>query len=129
MTTTRRPRESAADLEAVDCVGVACACAGAACGYERSRAKRQAGEGRRVIPPAVLERGERAIVGVLRRRFPYALFEVRDAAVSPDDPNVALEVGAGSAANVDAAEEAGENVSPLGGREAVPQFDQRPAQG
>lgn len=60
-----------------------------------------------MIPSAALERGERAFVAVLRRRYPDALFVLRDGAVGPEDADVAGEVAAGAAADVDPVDERG----------------------
>jgi hypothetical protein len=61
------------------------------------------------IPPAVLERGQRAFVSVLRGDFPDACFVVRDGAVRPEDADVADKVGAGAAVDLDAVEKAAQN--------------------
>lgn len=82
-----------------------------------------------MIPSVVLERGERAFVAVLRRRYPDALFLVRDGAVGPEDADVSGEVAAGAAADVDAVEEADQDLALLGRGEAVPQLDERSADG
>ena len=84
------------------------------------------------IPPAVLERGEQAVVNVLRRRYPDASFVVREIdgrSICPDDRDVADEVGARAAANVHSIQEAGEHLAPLGGVEAGPQVDESSANG
>lgn len=48
--------------------------------------------GRPAIPTGARERGERAVLAMLRRRFPDVVFEIRDASVRPDDPHVLDEV-------------------------------------
>lgn len=75
-----------------------------------------------MIPPAVLERGERAFVAVLRRRFPDAAFLPRDreGAIRPEDPDVAGDAAAGAAVDFDAGDESGEHVAALSDREATP---------
>jgi hypothetical protein len=49
-----------------------------------------------VIPAAVLERGERGFVQVLRRRHPGAVFLIRDGAVRPEDADVPGEILGGA---------------------------------
>src|SRR5712691_8376816 len=93
---------------------------------ERTRTHPPACRRSGLIPAAVLARGERAFVEVLRRRYPDALSVVRDVEVSegavrPGDADVAGEVAAGAAADLDATEEAGEDVAPLGRSELVPE--------
>ena len=85
-----------------------------------------------MIPAGVLEHGERAFIDVLRRRYPEALFDVRDLterkrSVRPVDPDVMDEVTTGAARDLDPIEEAGEHVAPLGNVEAAPEFDQATA--
>jgi hypothetical protein len=77
-----------------------------------------------MIPSVALERGERAFVAVLRRRYPDASFVLRDRAISPDDSSVASEIGAGTTANLDLVEEPAENFTPLSRGEAAPKVDQ-----
>ena len=77
------------------------------------------------IPPRALEQGERAFVAVLRRRFPGHCFVVRDCPVAPDDADVAVEAGAGTAADLDAVEEADEHLSTLDRLEARPMRGER----
>jgi hypothetical protein len=82
-----------------------------------------------VIPPAALERGERAFVAVLRRRYPDASFLVRDRAVSPEDPNVPGEIGAGATADLGAFDEPGQNIAALKRRKATPKSRERSSDG
>jgi len=73
-----------------------------------------------VIPAAVLDRGERAFVQVLRRQHPDALFLVRDCPVRPDDPNVPGQVPGSAAGDDHAVKEADENIPPLVTIEPLP---------
>ena len=60
-----------------------------------------------LLPPAALERGERAFVSVLRRRHPDALFVLRalgEAPVGPVDADVPGEVAARAARDLDPVE-------------------------
>jgi hypothetical protein len=79
------------------------------------------------IPPAVLERGQRAFVSVLRGDFPDACFVVRDCAVRPEDADVAGKVGTGAAADLDAVEKAAENRAATSDIKASPKRRKRPS--
>jgi molybdopterin-biosynthesis enzyme MoeA-like protein len=82
-----------------------------------------------VIPAPALEAGERAIVRVLRRRYPDASFVVRDGAIGPLDDHMLLEAARRATGDNYAAEEAGENLSTLGGLEAFPEVDEGASNG
>ena len=85
-----------------------------------------------MIPPGVLEQIDQAFLGVLRRDHPDAAFIVRgigkgERPVSPNDLNAALEIRAGTPANVDAIDGASENGAAAGQVEPVPELPQRPS--
>jgi hypothetical protein len=82
-----------------------------------------------VIPAAVLERGERGFVRVLRRRHPGAVFLIRDGAVRPEDADVPGEILGGATGDLHPIEEAGENLAAFEGVETAPQGAERPAGG
>ena len=82
-----------------------------------------------VIPPAVLERGERAIVNVLRRCHPDALFLPRDRSVRPEDADAPGEIGAGTPGDLDPVDESGEDVATIGDVVARPEARERSADG
>lgn len=59
------------------------------------------------IPTAALDRGEQAVLAVLRRKHPDCVFVLRDGAVGPDDGNVAGKVAARATADDHTVEESG----------------------
>ncbi len=75
-----------------------------------------------MIPLAALERGERAFVSVLRRRYPDAAFVLRDRTVSPEDADASGEVAASASADLDTIEEPGDDLAPLNRVEALPKL-------
>jgi hypothetical protein len=76
----------------------------------------------RMIPPIALERGERAFVAVLRRRYPDAAFVLRNGSIRPEDADVPGEGGAGATGDLDAVEEAAQDFSTLERVEVVPEI-------
>ena len=78
-----------------------------------------------MIPAAVLERGERAIVGVLRGDLRDCSFIARDAPVRPEDADAAGEVATGAPVDLDPIEEATEDDSAPGRVEAAPKLGER----
>ena len=85
-----------------------------------------------MIPPAVLEQGERAFVSVLRRRYPDAAFDVRDIgdrSIEPVDADVSGEVGARTTTDHDLIDETAENVTTLPTIESGPEINQRASNG
>src|SRR5262245_16687259 len=87
----------------------------------------------RGIPPAVLERGTRALIDALRREHgPGVRFIPRDvgeAAVAPEHPDVPGEVAARAPIDIDPVEERPEDAPPVLDAEPVPERHQRPARG
>lgn len=81
-----------------------------------------------MIPPTVLDRGERAFVSVLRRLHPDASFVLRDVggrSVGPFDTDVTEKIAGRATVDLNLSEEPGENVAAIGSLEAVPEIQER----
>jgi hypothetical protein len=80
-----------------------------------------------MIPLPVLERGEQAFVSVLRGDFPDCCFLVHDAAVRPEDSDVAGQVAACATVDFDAVDKPAQDAAAAVGIESLPVRRQRPA--